>query len=447
MASKHPDTSVFYRRLLYDHPKIARGEGVYLFDEHGNRYLDASGGALVANIGHGVESVVKAMASQAALVAYIHGTMFTSESNEKYARELAAICPIAKAKFYFLTSGSEAVEAAIKFARQVQISRSQHSRHLTISRWGSFHGATLGALGVTGKPKMRNNFTSMFKNMPHILPPYCYRCPFQLKYPACELRCATALEDEILRHGPENVSAFIAEPVSGATLGGVVPPDEYWPTIRKICNRYDVLLIADEVMTGMGRTGRWFAMEHWDVEPDIITVGKGAAGGYFPLSVLGVKSQHTDLIASTFGDFTHGGTYTHHAVGTASGLATLTYLRQNDLVTEVKRKGEILDSLLMDRVGHLQWVGDIRGIGLMWGVELVKERESKEPFDPQLQLGVKIADQAMRNGLIIYPGSGSVDGTRGDHFMIGPPFTISQTQIETLVDLISRTIQETIPSL
>jgi len=433
--------------MLHPHPKIVRGEGVYLFDEHGNRYLDGSGGALVANIGHGVDSVVKAMTSQAAQVSYIHGTMFTSESTEIYARELDALCPIPDAKFYFLTSGSEAVEAAIKFARQVQISRGHHDRHLTISRWGSYHGATLGALAVTGKPKMRDKFTSMFKDMPHIPPPYCYRCPFQLKYPACELRCATALEDEILFRGAENVSAFIAEPVSGATLGGAVPPDEYWPKIRQICDRSDVLLIADEVMTGMGRTGRWFAMEHWDVEPDIITIGKGAAGGYFPLSILGVKSQHADLIAATTRDFIHGGTYTHHTVGTATGLATLAYLRQNDLVTELKRKGEILQSLLMNRVGHLQWSGDIRGIGLMWGVELVKERESKEPFDPQIQLGVKIADQAMRNGLIIYPGSGSVDGTRGDHFMIGPPFTITETQIETLVDLISRTIQDTIPSL
>jgi len=366
--------------------------------------------------------------------------MFTSESNEKYAQELARICPMPDAKFYFLTSGSAAIEAAIKFARQVHVDRGHPDRYLTISRWGSYHGATLGALAVTGKPKMRARFSPMFKDMPHIPPPYCYRCPYELTHPHCNIRCAAALEDEILRQGAENVSAFIAEPVSGATLGAVVPPEEYWPIIQEICNQYDVLLIADEVMTGMGRTGKWFAVDHWGIEPDLLTIGKGATGGYFPLSVLAVKAEYTNLIAAKSGDFVHGGTYTHHAVGTATGLATLEYIKKNTLVDQVNSKGKILQSLLEERIAPLEWVGDIRGLGLMWGVELVQDKKSKTPFDPQLHISRKIADEAFQRGLIIYPGAGSIDGTRGDHFMLGPPFTITEEQIDSLVEIISQTL-------
>ena len=439
-AYKHPHSSVLYRRMLHDHPLIVRGEGVYLFDENGNRYLDGSGGALVVNIGHGVQAVVRAMAEQAVEAAYIHGSMFTSESNEKYAQELARICPMPEAKFYFLTSGSEAIEAAIKFARQVHVDRGHPDRYLTISRWGSYHGATLGALAVTGKPKMRKKFTPLLVDMPHIPPPYCYRCTFELTFPQCDIRCATALEEEILRHGSDKVSAFIAEPVSGATLGAVVPPIEYWPIIREICNRHDVLFIADEVMTGMGRTGKWFAVDHWGIEPDLLTIGKGATGGYFPLSILAVKAEHAALISSNSGDFIHGGTYTHHAVGTATGLATLEYINKNGLIDQVHSKGKILQSLLEERIAPLKRVGDMRGLGLMWGVELVQDKQSKTPFDPQLHMSQKIADEALRRGLIIYPGSGCVDGMSGDHFMLGPPFTITDEQMDSLVEIISQTL-------
>ena len=438
--NKHPQSSVFYRRMLHTHPLIVRGEGVYLFDAEGNRYLDGSGGALVVNIGHGVQAVAQAMAEQAAKAAYIHGSMFTSESNERYAQELAQICPMPEAKFYFLTSGSEAIEAAIKFARQVHVDGGDPDRYLTISRWGSYHGATLGALGVTGKPKMRKKFAPMLVDMPHIPPPYCYRCPFGLATPQCDIRCATALEEEILRRGSDKVSAFIAEPISGATLGAVVPPKEYWPLIRKICDKYGVLLIADEVMTGLGRTGKWFAVDHWGIEPDVLAIGKGAAGGYFPLSVLAVKAEHADLMAAESGDFIHGGTFSHHAVGTATGIATLNYMKQNDLVSEVNRKGQILQVLLKDKLAPLKWIGDIRGMGLMWGVELVQDKQSKTPFDPQLHISQKVADAAFQRGLIIYPGSGCVDGINGDHFMIGPPFTITEQQIESLVEILCQTL-------
>ena len=435
---RHPQGSVFYRRMKYSHPKIVRGEGVYLYDDQGKCYLDGSGGAIVVNIGHGVESVARAMAEQASQAAYLHPTMFTCDPVEDYAAALAEITPLPDAKFYFLTSGAEAVEAAVKFARQVQVARGQADRHLVIARWMSYHGATLGTLALTGKPKMRATYLPMIHDMPHIPPPYCYRCPFDLAHPACDLRCADALEAEIIHQGAENVAAFLAEPVSGATLGAVVPPDGYWSRIREICDRHGVLLIADEVMTGMGRTGKWFAMEHWDVPADVIVIGKGAAGGYFPLSALAAKGDLVEQVVTSLGDFSHGGTYSHHAVGAAAGLAVLDVLN-SQMVVEVAEKGQVLEALLRRELGSLDVVGDIRGIGLMWGIELVQPG-GKRPFPAKLHLSQSIADEAMRQGLIVYPGSGTADGVNGDHIMLGPPFTITTDQMEEMVNLLKGAI-------
>jgi adenosylmethionine-8-amino-7-oxononanoate aminotransferase len=249
---------VFYRRAGHRHPVATHGQGIYLWDADGRRYMDASGGPLVVNLGHGVTEVAEAMAAQAAQVAYIHGTLFTSTALEEYSRELSDRVPLPSPRFYYLTSGSEAVEAAIKFARQLQVARGELRRELVVSRWGSYHGATMGALAVSGKPKMRNLFAPLFQDQPHIPPPYCYRCPFDATYPACDLACARALEDEVLHQGPDRVAAFLAEPVGGATQGAVVPLEGYWPLVRQICDRYGLLLIADEVLTGFGRTGQWF---------------------------------------------------------------------------------------------------------------------------------------------------------------------------------------------
>jgi adenosylmethionine-8-amino-7-oxononanoate aminotransferase len=439
----YPHGNVFYRRIHHDHPVVERGEGAYLYDTEGRRYLDASGGALVTNLGHGVEEIVAAISEQAARVGYVHPTAFTSGSLEAYAGALAEITPLPEARFYFLSSGSEAVETAIKLARQAQIRRGEPSRYLTISRWGSYHGTTLGALAVTGKPRMRRPFEPMFADVPHIPPPYCYRCPFELTYPDCGLRCADALEDEIKRVGPENVTAFIAEAVSGATLGAVVPPDEYWPRVRAICDRYGVLLIDDEVMSGMGRTGSWFAIQRWDVTPDIITLGKGTAGGYFPLSITAVRGEWVDRIAAD-GDFTHGGTFSHHVVGAAAGLATLEYLRAHDLVNRVRRIGRTLGEKLKGTLEDHPHVGDIRGAGLMWGLEFVADREEKTPFPPEDHFAQRLTDTAARLGLLVYPGSGNVDGEAGDLITLGPPFTISEPQIDELVALLERALNAAI---
>jgi len=420
---------------------VERGEGVYLYDTEGRRYLDASGGAIVVNVGHGVRQIAEAMAEQAARAAYAHPTMFTSRSAEAYAEALAEVLPLPDARFFFLSSGSEAVETAIKLARQVHVERGQPGRYLTISRWQSYHGTTLGALSATGKPKMRRPFQPMLPDATHILPPYCYRCPYGQSYPACELRCADALEEAVKRVGVENVSAFIAEPVSGATLGAVVPPAGYWPRIREICDRYEVLLIADEVMTGFGRTGRWLAMQHWDVAPDIVAMSKGTAGGYAPLSITAVRGELVDAIVNGGGDFVHGGTFSHHPVTTAAGLATLRYLQAHDLVAEAAQKGDLLGEKLRAGLEDIPCVGDIRGIGLMWGVEFVADRESHAPFPPKKHFAQQVADEAFERGLIVYPSSGCVDGVAGDHLTLGPPFVITEAQMDEMISLLRQAIK------
>ncbi len=427
-------THVFRRRISWPHPRIVRGEGIYLWDAAGRRYLDASGGPVVVNIGHGVAEVARAMADQAAAVAYVHGSLFTTEALEQYSGRLAGLVPLDDPRFYYLTSGSEAVEAAIKFARQVQVARGEPAREVIISRWGSYHGATLGALAVTGKPAMRRPFEPLLRDQPHIPPPYCYRCPFAAGYPACGLACAEALEAEIQRQGPGRVAAFIAEPVGGATLGAVVPPPGYWPRVRSICDRYGVLLIADEVMTGFGRTGRWFGMEHWGVRPDLMAMGKGATGGYFPLSIMAARAADVDTVARAHGDFNHGGTFSHHAVGAAAALATLDYLEGHGLVARAAELGAVLGERLRAQLGGLPGVGDVRGLGMMWGIELVADREARAPFPPPAQVGQRVADLALERGLLLYPGHGGVDGAVGDHLMVAPPFVVTADEIAAIVE-------------
>jgi hypothetical protein len=431
---------VFYRRMNHAHPIISHGEGIYLFDTDGKRYIDASGGPVLVNVGHGVPEIVEVMTAQAQAAAYVHATMFTSQAVEDYSTALAGVTPLANPRFFYLCSGSEAVETAIKFARQVQVDRGEGQRYQIISRWQSYHGTTLGALTVSGRPGLRRLYQPMMAQMPHIEPPYCYRCPFKLSYPDCGLRCAHALEDAININGPETIAAFIAEPVSGATLAGVVPPPEYWPLIRQICDQYGVLLIADEVLTGLGRTGEWFAINTWKVEPDIITVAKGAGGGYFPLSITAVKSADVQTVRAGHGDFSHGGTFSHHAVGAAVGLAVLRYLQKHNLVEAARLQGEKLGRKLRIALNDHPHVGDIRGQGLLWGVEFVADRETKEPFSAERGLTKKIGDAAFARGLIVYPVAGNVDGWRGDQIIIAPPFIVSDDQLDEIVGLFVETL-------
>jgi adenosylmethionine-8-amino-7-oxononanoate aminotransferase len=436
----HPAGHLFYRKMGHGRPLIARGEGIYLFDEAGKRYIDGSGGPLVVNVGHGRAEVVEAMAGQAQAAAYVHATMFTSRALEEYAAALAEISPIPDPRFYLLSSGAEVVEGAIKLARQIQMARGETKRYLVIGRNQSYHGMTLGALAVSGRPDMRAPYLPMLQDMPHIDPPYPYRDPVSGE------EAAARLENAILEQGAENVAAFIAEPISGAGLGAVVPPDDYWPSIAAICRHYGVLLIADEVLVGLGRTGRWWAVDHWQIEPDILVSSKGAAGGYFPLGFIAARFADVALIRQELGDFNHGGTFSHHAVGAAAGLATLRILQQEKLVENAARLGPYLAQRLGDALGGHRHVGDIRGRGLFWAVELVQDRESKAPFRKKEQVAGKIWQRAFDLGLVIYYSQGCADGSNGDLIMVGPPLIIGREQLDELVDILVAAVGSVLPS-
>ncbi len=434
------DGHVFYRRLSYPRPMISYGEGIYLYDTDGKRYIDASGGPVLINIGHGVKEVVQAMAEQAQLAPYVHATMFTSQAIEEYSDALARVVPLDNPRFFYLSSGSEAVEAAMKFARQVQVDRGETGRYLLISRWQSYHGTTLGALAVSGRPGLRQLYRPMMQQTPHIAPPYCYRCPFNLEYPSCDLRCAHNLEYIIKINGKDLIAAFIAEPISGSGLAAVVPPPEYWPIIRQICDQYGILLVADEVMTGFGRTGAWFGIEHWGIEPDIMTLAKGAGGGYFPLSMIAVRTRDVATIRAGRGDFSHGGTFSHHPVGVATGLAVLRYLQEHNLVEAARIQGEKLSQKLQAAFGEHPNVGDIRGRGLMWGLEFVADRRTKQPFPTEMNLARKLGDAAFERGMIVYPSHGNIDGLWGDQVMIAPPFIVTDEQLDEIVGLLKESV-------
>ncbi|HFQ93972.1 MAG TPA: aspartate aminotransferase family protein [Anaerolineae bacterium] len=424
--------------MNHGRPLIERGEGIYLYDVDGKRYLDGSGGPLVVNVGHGRTEIVQAMAEQAQKAAYVHAIMFTNEPIEQLSDELAAIVPIPDARFFYLSSGSEVVEGAIKLARQIQQARGEYGRTQIISRTFSYHGMTLGALSVSGRPGLRAPYLGMMRDMPHIRPPYTYR------FPAGGAELAEQLEEVILAYGPENVAGFIAEPISGASLGAAQPPDDYWPRIRQICDRYGVLLIADEVLVGMGRTGRWWGLNHWDVQPDIMVTSKGLAGGYFPLGFIAAKGEDVEQIRQTLGDWNHGGTFSHHAVGGAAGLATLRIIQREKLVENAARMGAYLGQKLSRTLGDHPHVGDIRGRGLFWGLELVRDRDSKEPFPAERHLAWEIWRRAFDLGLIVYYSQGCADGTRGDLLMLGPPLILNEAQADEMAAILAQAIGDVI---
>jgi adenosylmethionine-8-amino-7-oxononanoate aminotransferase len=355
---------------------------------------------------------------------------------ERYSAELAKIVPLHDARFFYLSSGSEVVEGAIKLARQIQMARGEKQRHLIIGRWQSYHGMTLGALSVSGRNSLRAPYLDMLHDMPHIQPPYPYRDP----RPGWET--AAYLEQAILDYGAGNVAGFMAEPISGAGLGAIVPPDEYWPHIRQICDKYGLLLIVDEVLVGMGRTGAWWGINHWHVQPDILVTSKGAAGGYFPLGFIAAQGRDVAQIQQALGDFNHGGTFSHHAVGTAAGLATLRILQAENLVENSAVMGRRLGQKLYQALSEQPYVGDIRGRGLFWAIEFVEDRHTKQPFPAGRRLAWDICQRAFRKGLIVYYSQGCADGVNGDLIMLGPPLIINETQIDEIVVILQAAIEE-----
>jgi len=441
MNFRFPQGYVFYRNLHYSYPLITHGQGAYLFDEKGKKYLDASGGAAVVNIGHGVKEVAETLSSQAQKVGYVSGLQFSHHPVESFAEKLSEILPLAEGKIYFLTSGSEAIEASIKLARQYWVERGQATKFQLISRKPSYHGNTLAALSLSAREHYKEIFRPMLTKSHKIPAPYCYRCFWGEEYPSCKLKCAYELEKTILKLGKENLSAFLTEVIGGASSGATVPPNEYFPVVRQICDDYGLLLIVDEVMTGAGRTGKWLACEHFDFSPDIIVMGKGITGGYFPLSALAVKKEIVDSIFKKGHSFIHAQTYSHHPVGCAAGLATLNFIKKNNLIEKSAQLSEALKEKLLSLHSH-PYVGDIRGKGLFLGIEFVEEKKTKRPFARKKGFVEQFLSKAMNKGLILWPNIGHADGTNGDLILIAPPFIITQNEISQIYHTLREILED-----
>jgi adenosylmethionine-8-amino-7-oxononanoate aminotransferase len=440
-------SSVFRRSFGKTYPSAVRGEGVYLWDTEGKRYLDFSGSAAVNLIGHGVPEISAAMTEQATQLEFVHTSQFTTPVAEEYARELLDFAGenFQGGAVYFTCGGSESVETALKLARQYQVEIGQASRYQVLSRTQSYHGSTLGALSVSGNKRRREMYLPMVREFAHVGIPYCYRCDYDCKDGCrnCGLEYAAELEKAIQASRGE-AAAFIFEPVSGATLGAVVPPPGYLQKIAEFCRRHGVLLIADEVMTGVGRTGRNFAIEHWGIAPDILIAAKGLSSGYAPLGAVIATKKVVDGIAS--GSLMHGFTYNAHPVSVAAGRAVLRRLQQQKLVqaADSGRDGSIAAKLerSLSTLADLQAVGEVRGIGLLRGVEFVSDKQSKKPFAPELNFTGKVGNAALKRGLLVYPLQGCVDGISGDHLLIAPPAVITAEQIDWAVEQLRDSIEE-----
>ena len=426
---------IFPRHSKRFNPVVVRGDGCYLIDAAGKRYLDGSGGAAVSCLGHSDMEVADAIRDQLDKIAFAHTGFFTSEPAEELADLLIEIAPSGIERVYLVSGGSEAVEAAIKLARQYHMEKGAPDRRYLIARQQSYHGNTLGALAAGGNQKRRAPFAPLLVEVSHIAPCFEYRgrTDGETRHEYGQ-RVANELEAEILRLGPDNVMAFIAEPVVGATLGAVPPVPGYFKRIRKICDQYGVLLILDEVMCGMGRTGSLFACEQEEISPDIVVVAKGLGAGYQPIGAMLCSGEIYRAIEQGSGFFQHGHTYLGHPVASAAALAVLRAILERNLVARVNDMGCKLEAALNDAFAGHPHVGDIRGRGLFHGIEIVEDRASKKPFEQARNINGKIKQAAFEAGLVCYPMGGTVDGISGDHILLAPPYIIEDAQIGELVE-------------
>jgi len=433
---------LFPRNLKKVYPIAVRGEGCWIVAADGRRFLDASGQAAVVSIGHGVPEIGRAIAEQSSQIAFAHTSQFHTAPAEKLAERLLAMAPPNVrhgGRVYFTSGGSEATETAIKLARQFHVEGRQKYRYRVLSRRQSYHGSTLGAMSVSGNVARRALYEPLLAEWGHIAPCFCYHCPFEKTFPQCELACADDLEVYLLEHEPEKAAAFIFEPVVGATLGAAVPPEGYTARIAEICRKNGVLLIADEVMSGMGRTGKPFAAQHWVAEPDMILVGKGVASGYAPLGAVLVSARVVAAFEHGSGAFIHGFTYQAHPVCTVAGNAVLDYLELHKLFDRVAPAAKNLHDALSPLQSHPH-IGDIRGLGLLLGVEFVRDKVTREPFPREQNIAEKIHQTCLDENALTYPTQGGVDGLRGDHILLAPPFTISREECV----LIGRALQSAV---
>ena len=428
-------THILHRQIGHPYPTATTARGVMIRDSVGKEYIDASGGAAVSCLGHSHPDVLSAMHQQLDQLAYAHTSFFTSQAAEELADELIAHAPEGLSRVFYVSGGSEAVEAALKLARQYFVEHGQPQRRFIIARRQSYHGVTLGALAVGGREWQRKQFGPLLIETHHVSPAYEYRGKrADETVQAYGARLAEEFESKIDELGGKNVIAFVAETVVGATLGAVPAMPGYFKRVREICDRHGILLILDEVMCGMGRTGTLHACEQEGISPDIIAIAKGLGGGYAPIGALLIEEKIFNTLAEGSGAFLHSHTYMAHPLACAAALAVQRVIRRDKLLENVRRQGDYLSRRLKERFGNHPFVGDLRGRGLFQGIEIVSDRGTKAPFDPSCKLHARIKHQALTRGLMIYPMGGTVDGTRGDHVLLAPPFIIDNGTIDAIVE-------------
>lgn len=439
------DSHIFFNNLKGGLPVAERGEGIHLYDREGKRYIDGIGGMFVVTIGHGVPEIAEAMAAQAKKLSFANYIQFTHEPQERLADHIIRLAPEGMDRVFFTTSGSTANEIALQLAREYHVERGQPRRHKFISLWHNYHGMTVGALSLSGNIATRRdmNMDPYFLDVARVQPAYCYQCPFQLAHPGCGLMCAEDLARTIEQQGPESIAAFIATPIIGGTGGAIVPPPDYFARVREICDHYGILLIMDEVITGFGRLGTDFGVDHWGVTPDIITVAKTLTSGYAPL---GAVIAHRRLWET----FTQGrrqrivllSTFAGHPVGCAAGLAVLEYQDRHGLVERCAGMGRYLKAALDGLAAREPLIGDVRGEGLFLGIEFVEDRETRRPFPRSRRFMEKVVHAATRRGLIVSGRSGIGTRADGDHLTLSPPYIITREQCDEIVAILAESIAE-----
>lgn len=434
-------TSLLKPDLTGSYQSIVSGEGVYLFDEHGNRYIDGCSGAINNNIGHGIPEIAEEAFDQIKRVSFVYRSQFTNPWTEALANRVTEKSNSLDWAF-FVNSGSEAIEAAIRLSIQYWVDRGMPQKQKILSRKVSYHGSTFGALSVSGHYGRRRPFLNKLSDEPVVEPPYCYRCPFNQEPSSCNLECANSLESTIKQMGEENIAAFVIEPIIGASGGAIVPEDGYLQRVKSICEKYNVLLILDEVMTGFGRTGRWFAHEHWDTEPDIAVIGKGISAGYTSIAAVLCTSKITGTIKERSGKLNiFGHTYSGNPLSCATSLAVINYLEKYLLVNRVRDYEPLLQEHMNELYERFTFIGDIRGKGFVWGIEFVKDRTvGKDPFPDDV--ANKIVEIAHSKGLMVYPTKSMINSEVGDGLIVSPPFVISKEEIEELFFLLNETLQD-----
>ncbi|MFF2457872.1 aspartate aminotransferase family protein [Peribacillus simplex] len=427
--------------LGQQYPIAASAKGIYIYDQGGKKYMDGSSGAVTVSIGHGVQEIIKETLAQAEKISFSYRSQFTNEPAEKLAEKLSQLAPGDLNWSFFVNSGSEATETAMKIAIQYWQEKGQPQKDRIISRWTSYHGITMGALSMSGHILRRQRFAAMLADYPSVAAPYTYRRPDHLTEEEFGLLCAQELEMEIRRIGEERVAAFIAEPIIGASGGAITPPANYYQKIKEICERYNVLFIADEVMTGIGRTGKMFAIEHWNVTPDLITLGKGMSSGYTPMAATLVSDKVMEPILNGSKSIMGGHTYSANPQSAAVALKVIKYVEKHQLVEKAEEQGIYLMSKLKALLKSCEMIGDVRGKGLLIGMEFVADRKKKNPYPPELNVTNRVIKQAFEKGLLVYPASGAINGM-GDAIIISPPLVITKDEIDSLVDILEEAISE-----